>query len=76
VTPREERDYKEVFNLFSKSAYESAIGRAQAFAKRYPKSAQLAQVENLQGLSHLATQHAGLAVNLFKKAILPERKAS
>lgn len=69
ASPAEERDYREIYTLYSRAAYEAAILKLQAFARAYPQSPLTSQAENLFGLSFLLTKRPLQAIPHFRRAI-------
>jgi ABC-type branched-subunit amino acid transport system substrate-binding protein/TolA-binding protein len=69
ASPREERDFREIFTLYSRGSYDAAIQKLQLFDKTYPQSSLSSQAENLHGLSYLLTKRPAQAVAHFRRAI-------
>lgn len=65
----QKRDYKDILTLYSKGAFESALGRAQSFQRKYPKSGLVPAMSNIIGLSYLGSRRPQMAIPEFKKAI-------
>lgn len=70
------QDFQTIQSLFSKSDFNGVIGKAQNFEKTYPKSKDLAQVQNLMGLSYLLTKRPQPAIVVLKKSLLSNTNSS
>lgn len=68
-TNAENTEYREISELFGQGAHAKTIQRTAAFRKKYPRSTWTNQVQNLAGLSLLATQNPSGAADAFKQAV-------
>ncbi len=61
--------FEEITSLYNDNQHEDLIEKSQTFGRKYPRSKNLAQVYNYQGLAyHLLQQHLQ-AVHFFQKAL-------
>ncbi|MCC7442940.1 MAG: penicillin-binding protein activator [Bdellovibrionales bacterium] len=66
---KEAESYRAILKLYSDREFEQALGQLQRYEKRYPKSAYLSQIHNLQGLIQLQRKRPLPATQQFKLAI-------
>lgn len=69
ASPRENRDYQEIENLFVKNDFEATQIKIQNFSKHHPHGVLLPSVENLYGLLLLKNKKAVEAIDHFNQAI-------
>jgi branched-chain amino acid transport system substrate-binding protein len=69
---RDENEYKEIFDLYSKADYETALKHLNNFERYSPKSPLQSAAENLHGMIYLLLKQPALAIPHFRKAtVLP-----
>jgi branched-chain amino acid transport system substrate-binding protein len=65
---RDQAEFKEIFDLYSRGDYETALKRLTAFERYFPNSKLQASAENLHGMIYLLQKQPTQAIPHFGKA--------